>query len=97
MCIPSCCEDKELAEIFINYMLSEEPAVANAEYTCYASPNHLVFESETYKEDMGEDAMAVLYPEMEDFSGLYNRYAYRNMDKSMLNYLNTLWENLKVN
>ena len=30
MCIPSCCQNKELAEIFINYMLSEEPAVANA-------------------------------------------------------------------
>lgn len=37
MCIPSCAQNKELAEIFINYMLSEEPAVANAEYTYYAS------------------------------------------------------------
>jgi len=97
MCIPTCCENKELAEIFINYMLSEEPAVANAEYTCYASPNRLVYESETYIEDMGEEAMAVLYPEMEDFSELYNKYAYRNMSTEMLHYLNTLWENLKVN
>ena len=30
MCIPSCCQNKELAEIFINYMLSPEPAIANA-------------------------------------------------------------------
>ena len=78
-------------------MLSEEAAVANAEYTCYASPNRLVYESETYIEDMGEEAMAVLYPEMENFSELYNRYAYRNMSTDMLHYLNTLWENLKVN
>ena len=38
MCVPTCAQNKELAEIFINYMLSEEPAVANAEYTSYASP-----------------------------------------------------------
>ncbi|MBQ6470396.1 MAG: hypothetical protein IJJ33_00300, partial [Victivallales bacterium] len=28
---------------FINYMLSEEPAIANAEYIYYASPNSLVY------------------------------------------------------
>ena len=32
MCIPSCCQEKKLAEIFINFMLSEAPAIANAEY-----------------------------------------------------------------
>ena len=46
MCIPKSCQHKELAEIFINYMLSEEPAIANAEYIYYASPNALVYESE---------------------------------------------------
>ena len=44
MCIPSCCQNKELAEIFINYMLSPEPAIANAEFIYYASPNSLVYE-----------------------------------------------------
>ncbi len=97
MCIPACAQNQELAEIFINYMLSEEPAVANAEYTYYASPNSIVYENETYIEDMGEEAMAVLYPEMESFSALYNRNAYRNLDKDMLSYLNTLWENIKIN
>ena len=38
MCIPTGCQNQELAEIFINYMLSEEAAVANAEYIYYASP-----------------------------------------------------------
>lgn len=52
MCIPTGCQNQELAEIFINYMLSEEPAVANAEYISYASPNALVYESETYQADM---------------------------------------------
>lgn len=56
MCIPSCCENKELAEVFINFMLSQETAVANAEYIYYASPNSLVYNDETYQEDMGEEA-----------------------------------------
>ena len=97
MCIPSCAKNKELAEIFINYMLSEEPAVANAEYTYYASPNRAVYENEGYIEDMGEDTMAVLYPDLGDFSQQYNRLAFRNMDADMLSYMTTLWENVKIN
>lgn len=97
MCIPSCCQNKELAEIFINYMLSAEPAIANAEYIYYASPNSLVYEDADYLEDIGEEAVAILYPGVEDFSALYNTYAYRNLDTDTLDYINTLWENLKIN
>lgn len=97
MCIPNCCKNQELAEIFINYMLSETPAIANAEYTCYASPNILVYENETYQEDMGEEAMEILYPELGDFAEQYNRYAYQNLPKDMLDYMNSLWETLKIN
>ncbi len=97
MCIPSCCENKELAEIFINYMLSEEPAIANAEYVYYACPNSLVYENETYIEDMGEDVMEILYPPMDGFAEKYNQYAYQNLPDEMLSYMNTLWESLKIN
>lgn len=97
MCIPTCTQNKELAEIFINYMLSEEAAVANAEHTNYASPNSLVYTNEGYIEDMGADAMEILYPELGNFAERYNTYAYRNMDAEMLDYLNSLWENLKIN
>ena len=96
MCIPSCCQNKELAEIFINYMLSEEPAIANAEYIYYASPNSLVYDSEDYKEELGEDTIAILYPGIENFSELYNEYAYRNLDPDTLSYITTLWETLKI-
>ena len=96
MCIPSCAQNKELAEIFINYMLSEEPAVANALYTYYATPNSVVYTNEGYIEEM-EDAMEILYPELGSFAEAYNREAYRNLDAEMLNYLNTLWENVKIN
>ena len=97
MCIPSCCENQELAEIFINYMLSEEPAIANAEYIWYACPNSLVYQNETYQEDMGEEAMEILYPDTGDFAEKYNKLAYQNLSDEMLGYMNTLWENLKIN
>ncbi len=96
MCIPSCAQNKDLAEIFINYMLSEEAAIANAEYTYYASPNSLVYDNPGYQEDMGEEAMEILYPHLDDFSASYNQYAYRNLDTEMLDYLNTLWEQVKI-
>ncbi len=96
MCIPSCCENKELAEIFINYMLSEVPAVANAEYIYYASPNRIVYDNPEYQEYLGEEAMEILYPEMGNFSELYNAYAYRNLDSDTLAMLTSLWESLKI-
>ena len=52
--------------------------------------------NEGYIEEMG-DAMEILYPELGSFAEAYNREAYRNLDADMLNYLNTLWENVKIN
>ena len=66
MCIPSCAKNIDAAHEYINFMLSEEPAVANAEYIGYASPNLLVRENEEYIEymnDWHEDAMNILYGE----------------------------------
>ena len=96
MCIPKGCQNQELAEIFINYMLSEEPAIANAEYIYYASPNALVFNNADYQEEMGEEAMEILYPGIENFREKYNLYAFRNLDSDTLNYMNSLWETLKI-
>lgn len=97
MCIPSCADNKELAEIFINYMLSEEPAVCQ----CLNTPTMPLQQRRLYKHGLhrrkGEEAMAVLYPELGNFSSEYNTYAYRNLDADMLDYLNTLWENVKIN
>ena len=97
MCIPSCAQNKELAEIFINFMLSEDAAVANAEYTYYASPNSIVYTNDGYIEEMGGEVMEVLYPELDSFAEAYNKLAYRNLDNETLSYLNTLWENVKIN
>ena len=96
MCIPTCCQNQELAEVFINFMLSREVAIANAEYIYYACPNSQVFEDEEYIDDMGEEAMEILYPEMDSFREAYNTYAYRNLDPDTLAYINALWEEIKI-
>ena len=96
MCIPSCCQNKELAEIFINFMLDRDAAVANAEYTYYATPNAVVYNDAEYIEEMGEEAMAILYPGNDNFAERYNRLAYRNLPQETLDYMNTLWENVKI-
>lgn len=94
MCIPKDSANKEAAERYINFLLSEEPAVAIAEYIYYASPNSLVYNNEGYKENLGED-MALLYPEI-DFAAVYGEYAYENLNKETLQTVNDLWEELKI-
>ena len=96
MCIPASTQNKSLAEAYINFMLSEEAAIANAEYVCYASPNSVVYNSARYKEDMGEDAIAILYPENFDFHEKYNANCYKDLDADTKKLLNSLWEELKI-
>ena len=44
MCIPTCCQNKEYAELFINFMCDPEIALANAEYIGYGTPNSGAYE-----------------------------------------------------
>lgn len=93
MCIPKSSRNKTIAERYINYMLSEEPAVANAEYTYYASPNRVVRENEEYIEYMNEIKEG-------GFDLMYDTDAiptssYRNLSGEKLLLINTLWEELK--
>lgn len=93
MCIPKSSKNKEIAERYINFMLTEEPAIANAEYTYYASPNRLVVESEEYIEYMGEikdDA----YEKMYDTESVQTS-TYKNLSGEKLMLINQLWEELK--
>lgn len=93
MCIPTCAKNKEIAEEYINFMLSEEIGVANAEYTWYTSPNLLVAQNEGYIADMQEaheNAVEILYPE-----GVKSSY-YETLDTETQELLNSLWEELKI-
>ena len=93
MCIPDTCQNKVAAERYINFMLSEEPAIANAEYTYYASPNRLVRENQDYIDSMNEikpDAYEKIY----NTEGVIAK-PYKNLSGKQLAMINTLWEELK--
>ena len=38
MCIPACCQEKEAAELFINFLCDPEIAGANMDWICYSTP-----------------------------------------------------------
>ena len=93
MCIPKTSKNKTVAERYINFMLSKEPAIANAEYTYYASPNSLVREDPEYIEYMNsikDDA----YEKMYDTDHVKTQ-AYANLPGEQLAMINNLWEELK--
>ena len=89
MCVPKNAENKEAAELYINFMLEEEIAVANANYICYASPHSNVLESDDY-DLKGEP---VLYPDEENTP---RAERFENLDYETQNYMNMLWNELKI-
>lgn len=98
MCIPKTSANKTVAERYINFMLSVDekygaPAIANAEYTYYASPNAKVVESEEYRDYMNEikdDAFEKMYA-LDRVNATY----YENLTPEKLTLINQLWEELK--
>ena len=61
MCIPNCCQQKEAAELFINFLCEPEISGANMDYICYASP---ISEAREYMEDYLAES-EVIYPDSE--------------------------------
>ena len=61
MCIPTCAQEKEAAETFINFMCNPEISGANMDYICYASP---ISEAKEYMEDYLAES-EVVYPSQE--------------------------------
>ena len=107
MCIPKSSKNPEAAKEFINFMLSEEPAIANATYIGYASPNklvrNLVFDDvpDEYTDALLEytpDAIEILYgktPEEVNEGYAFNP-CYKSFSPEIQDYTNTLWESLKT-
>ncbi len=96
MCIPKNSQNYELAHEYINFMCEEEIAVANAEYTYYASPLTTVISNEDYIATMSEvhpNALEILYGEK---VMSVPSQAYLNLSAEKLVLLNDLWEELKV-
>ncbi len=61
MCVPSCCKEKEAAELFINFMCDPEISGANMDYICYGSP---ITGADAYMEEYLAES-EVIYPPQE--------------------------------
>ena len=93
MCIPKTSKNKTVAERYIDFMLTEEPAVENALYTYYASPNRVVRESRDYidcMEEIKEGAFDLMYDTAD-----VEASPYKNLSDERLAMVNNLWEELK--
>ena len=111
MCIPTTSKHPDLAHEYINYMISEEAATANALYIGYASPNTAVTESEYYQEMLDYnystdniDAWEILYGKSKDEANASYPFnpAYEDYFKDEANgidvqaHVTALWESLKT-
>ena len=96
ICIPECCQNYEAALLFINFMLEEEVAVANAEYICYATPNSAARNNAEYQEYMAElheDWEYILYGAL-DSDDIFTEY-YHDLPIEIRSYYETLWKKVK--
>ncbi len=91
--------DSDFEEGFLEYYMENigeefySPAVANAEYTYYASPNQKVVDDEGYRNTMSEikdDAFEKMYS-LDTVNATY----YKNLTPQKLTLINRLWEELK--
>ena len=91
--------DEDFDEGFFDYYSSRigedfySAAVANAEYTYYASPNQRVVDDEGYRETMNsikDDAFEKMYA-LDSVNATY----YENLTSEKLVLINSLWEELK--
>ena len=88
MCIPTTSQNKDLAEMYINFMLEPEIAKANAEYICYATPHTGVLAMDDYEYKDNE----ILYP---DEATLDNTQCFHNLSRDTLQLMTELWETVK--
>ncbi len=110
MCIPKTAKNPDLAHEYINFMISEKAATANALYIGYASPNKAVVESDYYKEMLAYNydtenivAWDILYGKSKDeanvnysFNPAYADYYKDSNGIDVQNYSTLLWEELKT-
>ena len=85
MCIPTCCEEKEAAELFINFLTDPEISGANMDYICYASP--ISAAREHMEEYLAESE--IVYPS-EDVLAKGTAYAY--LSEEITRYVEGLYQ-----
>ncbi len=86
-CILKGAENKLAAELYINFLLEPEIALANAEYICYGSPHTEVFNNPEYSYYQDE----LLYPA----EGTFKTQLFTNLSADTLALMSTLWDDVK--
>lgn len=86
-CILKDAKNKLAAELYINFLLEPEVALANAEYICYASPHTEVYTNPEYSFYQNE----ILYPE----EGKFKTQLFLNLEPEILALMSTLWDDVK--
>ena len=86
-CILKGAENKLAAELYIDFLLDPEVALANAEYICYASPHTEVYTNPEYSFYQNE----ILYPE----EGKFKTQLFLNLDPEILALMSSLWDDVK--
>lgn len=87
MCIPATSTNKEAAELYINFMLEPEVALATTEYIGYATPNQPAYDllDDETKND------PIFYPSDDIID---NSEMYLNLPKEINDYMTELWAKL---
>ena len=88
MCIPTCCQEKEAAELFINFLCEPEIAGANMDWVCYSTPLSAA------KEYLDPETVAdpVSYPPEEVLS---NGSSYAHLPEEITRYVEGLFMDVR--
>ncbi len=86
-CILKGSKNKLAAELYINFLLEPEVALANAEYICYASPHTEVYTNPEYSYFENE----ILYPA----DGQFKTQLFLNLEPEILALMSSLWDDVK--
>ena len=90
ICIPTTSENKEVAEMYINFLCEAEIALANCEYVGYSTPNSAAYE--LLDDEAKEDEKR--YPS-DEFLAEHTE-VFINLSSEANAYMQDLWTQLKV-
>lgn len=83
-CIPTCCKEKEAAELFIDFLCEPEISAANMDWVCYSTP--ISAAKEFLSEDVVNDPVA--YPDQEI---LKNGVSFAYLPEEISRYMESLF------
>ena len=89
MCIPTCAQNKEAAELYINFMLEPDIAYATTSYIGYSTPNEAAFEM--LDDEVKEDGISYLDDEYLD----NHTTVFVNMSDEANRLMQDLWTEMK--